>query len=378
MPEYSARWYEPLLYIAVTIGFGALAIVVGLSALIAFTMTLMTPLLPRSKNRSIQSVLITALLALVLLSTGISWWLYTSQTAIELKTVSVTIDSETTFSKLSAELDASGILEYPLVFKLAARLRGIDRRLMVGQYDFKETVSAKSILDRFHSGDVSTIMVTIPEGLRVREIAEILSQRFGYGFESTLNTMTNSGALKERYGVISLEGYLFPETYRFALGVALDDALVKMIADANTTLTELRKLHTSKLSNLEILTLASIIEAEATIDSERRIISSVYHNRLRRGMLLQADPTVRFALNMYHRKLFYKDLDIDNAYNTYRYDGLPPGPINSPGRASIAAAFNPAETDFLYFVADGSGGHHFNTNLADHNRDKARIKRKSK
>lgn len=369
MAERTAiKWYEPLFYLLVTAVFGLLAIVVGVAALLAFTVELMSkPGITISKIAAAASVC-----AFVCL--GALWVSYTSEQSLGERVVSVTVDSQTTFNSLTDELTDSGLIESPRLFRYAARLRGVDRRLMVGRYDFRGEVSVKSTLDRLASGDVATVLLTIPEGLTVWKTAGLLQAQLGFDSAAAVKYLTDSAALQRRFELSALEGYLFPETYRFPVGVSLSTVVAKMVADAKATLTELRSERSSEFSELEVLTLASIIEAEATIASERETISSVYQNRLKRGMLLQADPTVRYALNLYHRKLYYKDLEVDNPYNTYRYPGLPPGPINSPGRASIAAALNPAETEFFYFVADGSGGHIFNTDLAGHNRSKAQLK----
>jgi UPF0755 protein len=369
MPRNSAlKWHEPLVYVLVTVGFAALAIVVGISLAVAFTVELMTK--PKTFMRKILAGIV---IIGIVCSCG-AWWVYTADRTVTDGAVSVTVDSATTFASLTADLKDAGLLDHPRLFKAAARLRGVDRRLMVGRYDFSGKISTRSILDMLASGDVASVLVTIPEGLSVEKTAGALQSQLGFDSTEVMAVADDADFLKRQFGLSSLEGYLFPETYRFPVGATLTEVITQMISDCKAALVELREDYSSDLTDVEILTLASIIEAEATVGSERETISSVYHNRLRRGMLLQADPTVRFALKLYHRKLYYKDLDVDNPYNTYRFAGLPPGPICSPGRASIEAAFNPAQTEFLYFVADGSGGHAFNTDLAGHNRSKAEIK----
>jgi len=166
----------------------------------------------------------------------------------------------------------------------------------------------------------------------------------------------------------TLEGYLFPDTYRVPFGSSAADVVNQMTARAHASWTEAyeRRAREIGMSHHDVMTLASIVEAEARVADERPTIAAVYHNRLRTGMRLEADPTVAYAMGGYRGRLFYKDLAIESPYNTYRRTGLPPGPICNPGVQALRAAVNPTRTEFLYFVADNSGGHVFSRTFEEH------------
>ncbi|HHI02340.1 MAG TPA: endolytic transglycosylase MltG, partial [candidate division Zixibacteria bacterium] len=222
-------------------------------------------------------------------------------------------------------------------------------------------------------------MVTIPEGLTVWEIAVIISNNTDIDSASFHNRACDTAYTMENYNLEGLEGFLFPETYRFWYQIELDE-IIEIMVDEYRRQTERLNFDDApnNLSEKEIVILASIIEAEARDGSELGKISSVYNNRLSKKMRLQADPTVIYALGGLDRPLWFRDLEYDSPYNTYKYRGLPPGPINSPGLAAIKAALNPETTDFLYFVADGTGKHIFSKTLREHNRARSRIKKSNR
>jgi UPF0755 protein len=173
----------------------------------------------------------------------------------------------------------------------------------------------------------------------------------------------------------SLEGYLFPDTYQVPLG-ADERALIRLQWERFGQIwSPLAKQYQTKLSRHEVVTLASLIEREAKVDADRRPISGVLRNRLERGLRLEVDATILYALGQHKSRLLYRDLEVDSPYNTYRHAGLPPGPIANPGRASLEAALNPAQTDCLYYVARSDGTHIFSRTLAEHNRAKREIRR---
>jgi UPF0755 protein len=176
--------------------------------------------------------------------------------------------------------------------------------------------------------------------------------------------------------VSNLEGYLLPETYNLPLDID-EEFLIRLLATNTLQIFKSdsiqRELNILQMNTHTILTLASIIEGEVLIDSERVIVSSVYHNRLKKNWLLQADPTIQYILPGSPRRLYLKDLEINSPYNTYKYKGLPPGPINNPGKKSILAAIYPADTDYLFFVATGDGGHNFSKSSVEHIRNKAKF-----
>jgi UPF0755 protein len=227
------------------------------------------------------------------------------------------------------------------------------------------------ILYKLVSGDVLTHRITIPEGFNVYQVAERL-EAAGVTAPGEFLYHAFNGRYLETLGIRapSAEGYLFPDTYVFPEGSDPRDILPVMIKRLRSVLSsmDLARSKDHGLSAHEILTLASLIEKEAKIPSERRVISSVFHNRLKRGMKLDCDPTVRYAVKKFSGRLSVQDLAFRSPYNTYVTIGLPPTPICMPGRDSIDAALNPDETEFLFFVARNDGSHYFSEKLRDHNR----------
>ncbi|MEC9437482.1 MAG: endolytic transglycosylase MltG, partial [Candidatus Neomarinimicrobiota bacterium] len=215
--------------------------------------------------------------------------------------------------------------------------------------------------------------VTILEGWSINEIAEKLHTSIKIDKKSFIKASQNENLLKKwDVNSNSFEGYLFPNTYQFTEDETAIEIINKMVSEYKKNITKKMRDRMSKmdLTENEVLTLASIIEGEAIYDSERPRISGVYHNRLNKGMRLQADPTIQYIINDSPRRLLNKDLKIKSPYNTYLNHGLPPGPINNPGIESIKAALYPEEIDFLYFVAKGDGYHTFSKTEKEHNRAK--------
>lgn len=362
-------WYEYAIYPLTFLGLGLALILVGVGVTLAtIVLAMIRPF------RSIRNFIVTV--AVALLAGGFYYWSqYTTEHQLSEQSVSVTVTQNMSFAQLTDSLVALGVVDKPKLFKLSARIRGIDRTLWTGRYDFSGAVSVRSVLDALGSGAVAMISVTIPEGLRIEQTAGILAGALDFDFAEIVRIAYDTAFCQERYQLPNLEGYLLPETYRFPVGVSVTDVIDKLVADTKDAVAEaLDGDKTDSLNGFEIITLASIIEAEARKHDEQQLISAVYHNRLEKNMRLQADPTVRYGLQKYRRKLYFKDLDKDTPYNTYMHKGLPPGPINSPGKAAIYAATHPAESSFLYFVADGTGGHVFSETLREHNLAKQRIK----
>ena len=218
-------------------------------------------------------------------------------------------------------------------------------------------------------GKTALITVIIPEGITSYQIASILTQKVEVDSEKFVNLVNNKMFINElKMDVNSLEGYLFPNTYFFYWGITEKEIIRILVKEFNHNFTDsLKTIVTEKGWTVhQILTLASIIEGEAAIDSERALISAVYHNRLKKRMLLQADPSIQYIIPDGPRRLLNKDLKIDSPYNTYRYSGLPPGPVNNPGLNSIIAAIYPSDVNYLYFVAKGDGAHVFSKSLSQH------------
>lgn len=262
--------------------------------------------------------------------------------------------------------------------KVVARLLGVENQIKAGRYEIKGGLSSYELLQLLVHGKTKVEWVTIPEGLPARDIAGIVSRRLEVDSTKFLS-LVNDSSLVRSLGIEtnSLEGFLFPETYGWHWGMSEEQILRTMVAEFNRQVTDSlrRAVSRSGYSFIELLTLASIIEGEAMVDSERVIISGVYHNRLKRGMLLQADPTIQYIVAGRPRRLLNRDLEIDSPYNTYKYAGLPPGPINNPGLASIVASIFPADVQYLYFVAAGDGSHTFSRTLSEHLKAKARFNR---
>jgi UPF0755 protein len=271
--------------------------------------------------------------------------------------------------EIAARLTAEKIIPSANQFLLLARLLDLESRLQAGKYLFSAGSRPLDVILHLSKGGVVSQMVTIPEGLTIGQMAALLERESGIDAERFV-ALANDAETARRYGIAaqSLEGYLFPDTYGLYWGIPareVIDILVsrfKQIYDAHMA----RRARELGLSQHEVITLASMIEKEAQVDEERPLISAVYHNRLNEGMLLQCDPTVIYALGGKSTPLTKDDLLVDSPYNTYRHHGLPPGPISSPGRASILAALYPADVDYLYFVARGDGSHHFSRTSREH------------
>lgn len=281
--------------------------------------------------------------------------------------------------EIGKRLHRSGLVDHPRLFAAFARLTGAEGRLKSGDYAFRPGQSWSSILGAIERGEVITVPVTIPEGFTLDRIAPRLAEVTGVTPDSVLRAARNP-ALARRLQLPgpTLEGYLFPETYRFARGISLGRAFETMARRFHGFWgPEERSLADSLgLSLREVTTLASIVEREARLPEERRIIAGVFLNRLERGMPLQADPTVRYALGSWEGRLLYRDIQAvaDDPYNTYTHRGLPPGPIASPGAGSLRAVLRPADVPYLYFVARPDGSHVFTTTQREHVRAKNRIR----
>lgn len=259
-------------------------------------------------------------------------------------------------------LVAAGVVRDTLMFRLALWAKGGATRLKAGEYRFTDPITPIEVVDKLHRGDVYVVPITFPEGLNVFDMARIFESK-GFG---TAQSFVEAGR--------TLEGFLFPDTY--ALSRHTDAGkLVHQMHDAfERALTpEIRAAAQAHGWTVrQLVTLASIVEKETGNPAERPLVASVYENRLRIGMALQCDPTVIYALAMagrYDGNIRREDLTIDSPYNTYRYPGLPPGPIASPGRASLEAVVHPAASDYLYFVSRNDGSHVFAKTLAEHARN---------
>lgn len=262
------------------------------------------------------------------------------------------------FHAIATTLGDARVIVHPLVLDALAITLGKARQFKAGEYAFPAGITLEQVIDMLATGKVVVHKVTVPEGLRVPDVLELINAD---------DRLTGAMLVPE-------EGSLLPQTYHFHRGDFRNAVLSRMQADMQKTLAELwgkRKENLPLKTPQEALTLASIVEKETGIDAERERVAAVFINRLKKGMPLQSDPTTVYAIERdkgpMGRALLTADLAYDSPYNTYKINGLPPGPICNPGRAAIEAVLNPISTDELYFVATGDGGHNFAASLKEHN-----------
>lgn len=275
------------------------------------------------------------------------------------------------------------VIARPGLFRAYARMRRLDRSIKAGTYQLARGERYGPLLETLTNGRVETYPATFPEGLTLRGTAG----RIAAFSETRDSAEIFAGLAVDTLHLVwdvpgpGLEGYLFPDTYRFAKGVGLDHFVAAMTSQYRRYWTPERRerLAETGLTEREAVTLASIVQAESRHEAEMSTIASVYHNRLRAGMRLQADPTVLYALGGHRSRLLYAAIDsvADHPYNTYAHAGLPPGPIGAPGRAALDAVLDPAATDYYYFVARPNGEHVFTRSLRDHNNARIRIRREA-
>jgi len=319
-----------------------------------------------------------SILGLILLFFAIQWMAVPISWQAEANSVYVTIKQGDSMTRIVQRLEEEDLIKDGTGLLVLAKLLGKDRHIQAGRYDFKKGITMYSVFSKLIRGDVTLKEVTIPEGLTIKQIAGILRREIQIDSSEFVKVATEIQFAKSmEIPASNLEGYLFPNTYKFSWGATSEKVVKILVEQFKKTFTDSlrRRAEEINLSLAEVVTLASMIEAEAKDGEEREMISAVYHNRLKQGMLLQCDPTVIYALPELDRPLLLTDLEIDSPYNTYKYPGLPPGPICNPGRASIFAALYPAEVNYLYFVAKGDGTHIFSTTLREHNKAKSKIKR---
>lgn len=288
------------------------------------------------------------------------------------ETARLYIPAGATFRQIADSLEAHRLLHHKRLFIWLGKLTGKERNARAGMFDIPRGISTWELLNYLEKAPNAQIKVTIPEGILARRMAGIFQRKLGIDSTRFMSLVYDSAFARELTGetIENLEGYLFPETYFFEWKMPPEQIIRHMVSrtlELFQSPAARRRLRELGWTPHQVLTLASIIEGEAMVDSERVIISSLYHNRLRLGWPLQADPTIQFIVPGPPRRLLKKDLEIDSPYNTYKYPGLPPGPINNPGKKSILAALYPANTPYLYMVAVGDGSHKFSRTLKEHN-----------
>ena len=333
----------------------------------------------RKKSITIYSLLIPILLVI----TSVIVILYWPQNNMR-RSTKIIINHGESLSTISNKLLKNGIITNEKIFGLATKIMGLEKSIPVGGYRFENVNINKDIIYRLVYGRPEIKKITLLEGWNIKQVSSHLSKEMGFDYNNLINIINDKNFIKSlELDFDNLEGYLYPETYYFFDGEKERSVIRRLVKEykkfwSNTNIIKAKSMN---LTQHQIVTLASIIEGEAIYDSERPIISAVYHNRLKKGMRLQADPTVQYIIKDGPRRLLNKDLRIKSPYNTYLYQGLPPGPINSPGFESLKSALNPEKNDYLYFVAKGDGYHTFSKNEKDHERAKRafqRVRRKVK
>ena len=326
-----------------------------------------------------KKLLLTLLVVIVVIAAGGGWFAtnvhgrmlepYKGYDAAE---QFVEVPQGATAPEIRRRLVDAGVVANEFVLRAALWWSGRSRALQAGEYRFDRPISALAVVDTIASGNVYTQRLTFPEGLTIAEMARVYESK-GFGTARAFIAAASDGSLVKDIDpkAADLEGYLFPETYplpRRADAARVVGMMVeRFLASYDETLRA--RAEAQQLTTRHVVTLASLIEKETARADERPIVAAVYRNRMKRGMGMQADPTVVYALmkaGKYDGNIRKEDLTFNSPYNTYRYPGLPPGPIAAPGRASIEAALAPADVPYLYFVSRNDGSHVFATTLKEH------------
>lgn len=322
-------------------------------------------------------IFITLIICLVVIAVGLGSWLGADLYGFAHRPagtagapVIFSITPGESLNNICARLHAQGLISDTRRFMFLARLKKDDKRLKAGEYELSAEQTPLELLDTLVSGDVYLHTLTIPEGYTLKQIgAEI--DRLALTDADQFLTLATDPKVVAAFGLKgrTLEGYLFPDTYHFPIGLPARTLIVRMVERFRDQYPKEwhQRAADLNMSQLDVVTLASIIEKETGDPSERPLISSVFHNRLKKRMRLETDPTVIYGIENFNGNLTRKDLRTPTPYNTYIIRGLPPGPIANPGREAIKAALYPARSDYLYFVAKKDGTHQFSTNIKDHN-----------
>jgi UPF0755 protein len=287
--------------------------------------------------------------------------------------VRVIVPAHSSFKAATDSLAKAGLVSWPKLFRVYAHLSGGDSEIKPGTYLLKHGTPWNDIVSALNGGHGLVNTITIPEGFSLQQIVPLLAKTLSVPVDSVQAAVRDTAVLARLdIPAETLEGYLFPDTYAFPAGTSARLAVGEMVREFERKWQPAwdARLQELKINRHDLVTMASIVEKEAKLPEERPVIAAVYYNRLRDGMLLQADPTVQYALGRHVARVFYKDLEVDSPYNTYKHPGLPPGPVASPGAASLAAAANPALVPYKYFVAYPDGHHEFRTTLNEHDQAK--------
>lgn len=332
----------------------------------------------RPSIRAVALGVVAAALLVGLAAAGL-WWSRCMLRPLGSEPRTYRVERGSSTTRILDDLDAQGILPSALAARIYIELAGGGRQPRWGTYEFEPQSRGVDVVDRILRGAVETIEVTIVEGLTASEIGSELGRHGISGAERWPDIVATTDWIADLAPeASSLEGFLFPETYRFAAGIDAATVARTMVDHFRSAWRQEAAAAPPRWSVFDTVILASLVEGETGHDDERARVAGVYLNRLDRGMLLQCDPTVVYALKQrgqWNGRLLRRDLGLDDAYNTYRYPGLPPGPIGNPGREALRAALRPESHRYLYFVLQPEGHHAFSRTLAEHNRAVARLRR---
>ena len=336
---------------------------------------------PKPPRRALRKLLAFAAVVLLLGVAALGAWIYvtleTPYKGYDAAEQFVEIPAGTGSTTMGKRLADAGVIRSPTSFRLAVWLRGSGRRLQAGEYRFDRPMTTAQVVDKIARGDVFVRAITFREGLTNREMAALFESA-GFGSAADFLAAARRGSLINDVDpkAKDLEGYLFPDTYTMPRRATAEQLVERMVNRFRKAFTaELRtQAEANGFDVRELVTLASLVEKETGKPEERPIVAGVYRNRLQMRMPLQCDPTVIYAMMLagrYDGNIRRDDLQMDSPYNTYRYPGLPPGPIAAPGEASLRAAAAPASVPYVYFVSRNDGSHVFATTLEEHNRNVA-------
>lgn len=330
---------------------------------------------------AMRPIRLLVLLALVALLPGGAWlWLMLARPYQAFPTggVFVEVTRGARLRQIAALLEENGVVRSRVAFEVLGRWHGLP--LQAGEYFFNRPRTAEEVFRILAEGRIYTQTFTVPEGLTMFEIADLVERSKLAGREEFLEAARDTSLVRDiAPHARNLEGFLFPATYQFPRRVSAREVVAAMVRRFHEVWSALPNDSLPRGFSVEqVVTLASLVESETGVADERPVIAGVFYNRLRLGMALECDPTVIYALELagkYRGSLIKRDLRFDSPYNTYRRRGLPPGPIANVGEAALRAALEPAKTDYLYFVSDAQGGHLFSRTLREHNANVARYRR---
>jgi peptidoglycan lytic transglycosylase G len=320
----------------------------------------------RARGRALRSLLILSLVFVVLGVSAGGVYLYAVGGSGPSSRVEVVVPRGATAAEVGDLLEDAGVIRSALAFRVMARFRGGGTEIKAGQYALLTNMSLDEVfllMDRGPEDTTPTVVVTIPEGYRVEQVADRVADQLGLSARGFIRAAKSGDFELPPYlpqGTETVEGFLFPETYEIRRSASVQDVIDRQLGQFRSVAEGLPWAHADDLgvTPYEVVIIASLIEEEARVPEDRAKISAVIYNRLARGMNLEIDATVLYALGRHKERVLFEDLEVESPYNTYRNPGLPPTPIASPGVASLEAALQPADADYLYYVVIDDQGHH--------------------